>query len=119
MMTAEQQMERWPPVKSPVLSRWAGLGYGQMQIGQNFLLMAQYDTPRAMASVLSPMLPAWVQRGAVLLATIAPFVMLASVAAATESTAGAADSFLSSSNAGLVVLLAFIVCACCGTLGAC
>ena len=29
---AEAQMERWPPVKSPTLSRWAGLGYGQAQV---------------------------------------------------------------------------------------
>ena len=52
---AEAQRELWPPVKSPALSRWAGLGYGQMQIGQNFLEMAQYNKPGPMARVLAPM----------------------------------------------------------------
>ena len=52
---AEAQQELWPPVKSPSMSRWAGLGYSQMQIGQNFLLMAQYDKPSGMARVLAPM----------------------------------------------------------------
>eukprot|EP01043_Picozoa_sp_COSAG02_P003429 COSAG02_NODE_83_length_39665_cov_25.213719_28_plen_156_part_00 len=52
---AAAQRELWPPVKSPTLSRWAGLGYGQMRIGQNFLLMAQHDKADGIAHVLAPM----------------------------------------------------------------
>ena len=59
-MSAVEEREdfaRYPPVKSPRLSRWAGLAYGQAQIGENLLLMAQYDKPGAMQRVLAPVQP--------------------------------------------------------------
>ena len=104
------QTERWPPVRSPTLSRWAGLGYGQMQIGENFLLMAQYDKPAAMAHVLSPMKPRRLQRAATAIAGIAPFVLLAQLAASAGSSVPMSELGVA------VVIIAFICSVCCGTV---
>ena len=102
------QNERWPPVRSPAFTRWVGLGVGQKQIGGNFLLMAQYDKPAAMAHVLSPMLPQRLQTAATALAGIAVFVLLAQFAAS-------ANSSVPTSGVGTtVVISAFIGAVFCG-----
>jgi hypothetical protein len=104
-----EDFTRYPPVKSPFLSRWAGLGYGQGQIGENFLLMAQYDKPGAMRSVLAPMLSPGVARCTSLCAALAPFVVGAQLAAAS------ADSAPLSDLGTLVVIVGVLAFFCCGT----
>ena len=106
----ELQLEQYPPVRSPWLSRWAGLGYGQGQIGSNFLMMAQYDKPEHMRRTLAPMLPPSFKRGASLVASLAPFVFCAMFASSFNSAVPMSD-------VGLAVLLGALLCfLCCGTL---
>merc|ERR1711939_328775 len=54
----QRDLKRYPPVRTPWLSRWAGLGYGQGQLGTTLLLMARHDKPDGMQRVLAPMVSA-------------------------------------------------------------
>ena len=53
--------------------------FKQGQIGDNFLMMAQYDKPVAMRRVLSPMLSGGTQRTAAVISSLAPFVVCGQV----------------------------------------
>ena len=101
---------RYPPVKSPRLSRWAGLGYGQAQIGENFLLMAQYDKPGPMRHVLAPVPPPWVAQCAALCAGLALLAVCAQLALAAQSSDPLSNLWTPAVFLGL-----FFFC-CCGTV---
>ncbi len=109
-MEEREDFARYPPVKCPRLSRWAGLGYGQAQIGENFLLMAQYDKPGAMRRVLAPVPSPGVARGATLCAGLALLVVFAQLAAAAVGSAPMSDIWTPTVFFGL-----FFFC-CCATI---
>lgn len=109
-MVEHEDFARYPPVKSPALSRWAGLGYGQGQVGENFLLMAQYDKPGPMRRVLGPMVSPEAVRYTMLCAALGLFGACAQLASASGDVAPM-------SNVGaLVVILGVLVFFCCGTI---